>query len=314
MVIKKKKVFHVHFYILSLKTAISTSQQKNCNSLHFFSLSGPEDGALSPSSSSRTEEQDLDMETMATASLSQMRGGGSITGIEGGGESRRRLGKEGEIKQRTGGGGLGPPDLDLDQVEEEAREEERRSHTVRQKEKRDGQREQGSRSRSLPRNIARSLDTSPPKERVEVEHRGAVKEKKRMSEMKRGQRITEVDREEEEKRKDRKGRATSHAKDSGSFAPAQRSAFSFLGPIEDNEEEPRRLSDSESAASFSEVSQSAASITTTEWREDSDWRAASQWEQGKAPGPWLKPSPQRLTQVLIGNRLSERGLMGGLSL
>lgn len=298
-----------------MKTAASTSQQKNCNSLHFFSLSGPEDGALSPSTSSHTEEQDFDMATMATASLSQKRGGGSITAREGGGESRRRMGKEGEIKQRTGGGGLGPPDLDLDQVEEEAREEERRrSHTIRQKEKRDGQPEQGSRSRSLPRNSARSWDTSPLKERVEVEHGGAVKEKKRMSEMKRGQRITEVDREEEEKRKDREGRATSHAKDSGSFAPAQRSAFSFLGPVDDNEEEPQRLSDNESAASFSEVSQSAASITTTEWREDSDWRAASPWEQRKAPGPWLKPSPQRLTQVLIGNRLSERGLMGGLSL
>lgn len=256
----------------------------------------------------------MDMATMATASLGQKRGGGSIKGREGGGESRRRMEKEGEIKQRTGGGGLGPPDLDLDQVEEEAQEEERRrSHTVRQKEKQDGQQEQGSRSRSLPRNSARSWDTSPPKERMEVEHRGAVTQKKSMSEKKRGQRITEVDREEEEKRKDREGRAST-AKDSGSFAPAQMSAFSFLGPIDDNEEEPQRLSDSESAASFSEVSQSAASINTIEWREDSDWRAASPWEQRKAPGPWLKPSPQRLTQVLIGNRLSERGLMGGLSL
>uniref|UniRef100_A0A3Q3W944 PDZ domain-containing protein n=1 Tax=Mola mola TaxID=94237 RepID=A0A3Q3W944_MOLML len=59
---------------------------------------------------------------------------------------------------------------------------------------------------------------------------------------------------------------------------------------------------------------STASIATAGWREDSDWRAESPWDQGKAPGPWLKPSPQRLTQVLTGSRLSGRELVGGLSL
>lgn len=256
--------------------------------------------------------------TITTASLSQQRGGGSVTGGEGGGERRRRTKREGETKQRTGGGGgggLGPPDLDLDLVEEEAREEEmrRQSQTVRQKVKRDGQREQGSRSRSLPRNNARSWDTSLPEQRVEVEEPGGgVRERKRRSETKSRRRATEADGEEEERREAIEGSTARHAKHSGSTAPPQTSAFSFLRPTDD---EHQRLSDSESAASFSEVSLSAASIATAGWREDSDWRRAeSPQEQRKAPGPWLKPSPQKLTQVLIGSRLSGRELVGGLSL
>lgn len=257
--------------------------------------------------------------------------------------------REGETKQRTGGGGggggLGPPDLDLDVVEVEAQEEEqrrredeerrrreerkreeeerrreeerqwqeeerrRRSQTVRQKEKRDDQREQGRRSRSLPRVSARSWDMLVPE--VEVEE-----ERRRMSETKSRRRPTEADREGEkrgeggERRKVRDVSTTRHAKHSGSSAPAQRAAFSFLMPM-DEDDERQHLSDSESAASFSEVSLSAASIATAGWRDDSDWRRG---EQGKAPGPWLKPSPQKLTRVLIGSRLNGRELVGGLSL
>lgn len=259
----------------------------------------------------------MDTLTITTASLSQQTGGGSVTG-EGGGEKRTRTRREGETKQRTGGGGgggLGPPDLDLDLVEEEAREEEmrRRCQTVRQKVKRGGQREQGSRSRSLPRNSARSWDTSLPEQRVEVEEPGGgVRERKRISETKSRRRAKEADREEEERREAIEGSTARHAKHSGSSAPAQASAFSFLRPTDS---EHQRLSDSESVASFSEVSLSAASIATAGWREDFDWRRAeSPQEQRKAPGPWLKPSPQKLTQVLIGSRLSRRELVGSLSL
>ncbi|XP_041801700.1 membrane-associated guanylate kinase, WW and PDZ domain-containing protein 3-like [Chelmon rostratus] len=300
---------------------------------------GPEEGALSPSTSSHAEEQDVDTVTMTTASLSQQRRGGSGTGGGGGGERRTRARREGETKRRTGGGGggggLGPPDLDLDLVEEEAREEERRreeeerrrqeeerrktSQTVRQKEKRDGQREQGRRSRSLPRNSARSRDTSPPEERVEVGGPGGAVKERRRSETKSRRKAAETDREKEEKgegrerREERDDSITRRAKHSGSSATAQRAAFSFLRPMDDDESQ--HLSDSESAASFSEVSLSAASIATVGWREDFDWRRAqSPWEQGSAPGPWLKPSPQRLTQVLIGSRLSGQELVGGLSL
>ncbi|XP_070767057.1 membrane-associated guanylate kinase, WW and PDZ domain-containing protein 3 [Enoplosus armatus] len=294
---------------------------------------GPEEGALSPSSSSHTEE-DVATVTMTTTSLSQQRGGGGGTRGGGGGE-KRRMRREGETKQKTGGGGLGPPDLDLDLVEEEAREEERRteeerrqqeeerrrSQTVRQKEKRDDQREQERRSKSLPRTSARFWDMSLAEERLQVEESGSgVKERRRRSEVKSKRRATEADREEKERiegrgrgrKEERDNSNTRHAKHSGSSAVPQRAAFSFLMPSDDG---CQHLSDSESAASFSEVSLSAASITTAGWREDSDWRRAeSPWQQGNAPGPWLKPSAQRLTQVLTGSQLSGRELAGGLSL
>lgn len=243
--------------------------------------------------------------------ISQQTGAGSVTGGEVRGGRRWRTRREGETKDRTeggGGGGLGPPDLDLDLVEEEAQKEEirRRSQMVRQKVK------QGSRSRSLPRNSAPSWDTSLPEERVEAEPEGRARERRR-SETKSRRRATEADRKEKGGREKREGRTTSHTKHSGSSAPAQRSAFSFLRPLDDIERQ--RLSDNDSAASFSEVSLSAASVTTAGWREDSDWSGdESPWEQKKVPGPWLKPNPQRVTRVLVGSRLSGRELAGGLSL
>lgn len=267
-----------------------------------ISLPGPEEEGLSPSSSSQKEEHDLDIVTMTTASPSQQKGG-PVLGKEGGGESRR-MRREGETKQRTGGRREGPPDLDLDLVEEEAQEEERRrkSHRARQKEKRDDQREKGSRS------LARSA-TQPGEEPD-----GVVRERRRRhSEVTRGRREKEAQSVKEDKRKDREEKTSSGAKDSGSWAPAQRAAFSFLRPMAaDDHADREHASDNESTTSFSEVSLSAASIATAGWRDD--WGAASPWEQSKGPGPWLKPSPQRLTEVLIGNRLSGQRLVGGLSL
>lgn len=276
----------------------------------------------------------MDTVTMTTASLSQQRGGGSGAGGGEGGGEKRRMRRERETKQRAGGGGgggeLGHPDLDLDLVEEEVREEkrgwqeeERRSQTVRQKEVRDGSREQGSRSRSLPRSSALSLDTSLSEGWDEVEQPGGgAKERKRRnerSEMKSRRSATEANREAEERRKgierweDRDDSFNRHAKHSGSSGSAQRAAFSFLRPMDDNE--PQHLSDSESEASFSEVSLSAASITTVRQREGSDWRRArSPSDQSEGPGPWLRPSPKRLTQVLRGGRPGGRELVGGLSL
>ncbi|XP_035512184.1 membrane-associated guanylate kinase, WW and PDZ domain-containing protein 1-like [Morone saxatilis] len=281
---------------------------------------GPEEGALSPSSSSHTEEQDVEPVTMTTASLSQPRGGGGGSGGGEGGGERRRTRREGETKRRTGGGGgggLGTPDLDLDIVEEEARKEEwrkeeveerrRKSQTVWPKEKRDNQREQGRRSRSLPRTGARSWDTSLSVDRVEVEEPGGGARERRRSETKGRRRVTEEERDDS---------TTRHAKHSGSSATQQRAVFSFLMPMDAaTAVERQHLSDSESAASYSEVSLSAASIATAGWREDSDWRRAeSPWQQENVPGPWLKPSPQKLTQVLIGSRLGGRRRAGGLSL
>uniref|UniRef100_A0A3P9DNR7 PDZ domain-containing protein n=1 Tax=Maylandia zebra TaxID=106582 RepID=A0A3P9DNR7_9CICH len=77
----------------------------------------------------------------------------------------------------------------------------------------------------------------------------------------------------------------------------------------------RHLSDSESTSSFSEMHLSAASIATAGSREESDWRRAElPLQDGNGPGPWLKPSTQRLTQVLTSSQIRGRGLAGGLSL
>ncbi|XP_072223012.1 membrane-associated guanylate kinase, WW and PDZ domain-containing protein 3-like isoform X2 [Leuresthes tenuis] len=248
---------------------------------------GPEERALSPSSSSYTEGRGS--VTMATTSFSRHSGGGG----EGGGERRKRR------ERAAPGGGSVPHDLDLDLVEEEAREEEqaarrrqeeerrrrkeeeekreRKSQTVRQK-KRDDQKEPGRRSRSLPRNGASSWGSQ------QLGEAGGGQEARRRREGEEGH-----------------DNFTHNAKHPGRSAAAQRAAFSFLMPMDD----AQQPSDSESAASYSEVSLSAASIATA-GREESRSRVESPGQQGNAPGPWLKPSPKKLTQVLIGR--------GGLSL
>lgn len=254
--------------------------------------------------------------TMATASFSQRRAEGSVTGREGERRRRRTTRREGETRHSVvgrggeggqGGGGAPDLDLDLDLAEEEEEQQEaevrrRRSRTVRQKQK-----EPGNRSMSSPRSSSPSWDSSPPGEGAESG--GAGRERRRKSEKKSRRRA------EEEKEEEREGSPAHHTRASGgSRASAQRSAFSFLQPMS---QEPRPLSDSESAASFSEVSLSAASIATASWREDPDWRVGAESsadESGSPPGPWLKPSPQRLSQVLIGSRRSGQGIVGGLSI
>ncbi|CAB1427534.1 unnamed protein product [Pleuronectes platessa] len=130
----------------------------------------------------------------------------------------------------------------------------RRSQTVRQK-KRDDQREQGRRSRSLPRDRAQSLTSWPPEGGVEVTRSGeGARERKRRERE-----------EEQEDREEKDDSITRHAKHSGNSGAAQRASFSFLMPMDDHEFQ--RRSDSESAGSFSEVSQSAASIATAGRRE-----------------------------------------------
>ncbi|XP_077370259.1 membrane-associated guanylate kinase, WW and PDZ domain-containing protein 3 isoform X1 [Festucalex cinctus] len=121
------------------------------------------------------------------------------------------------------------------------------------------------------------------------------------------------EREEERKRRREQGRTTrkettkqkkeakEDAKHSENWPVAQQAAFSFLMPRDE------RPCDSQSDDSKSGASQSGASLS-------SDWRRAGLM-QGEGQGlPWLEPSQQRLTQVLIGSRLSGRGLAGGLSL
>lgn len=221
---------------------------------------------------------------MTTASLGRRwrEGGG---GLE---ESRRR-------ERRTGGAGR--PELDLDLVEVEAEEEQKETRWRREEEEEEKSRRrrrrkeeeekkergrQGGRSRSLPRNGASSWDSSLPEET-----RGGETERRRRSHT-----------------------VSHHAKHHGSSAAAPQAVFSFLMPMSHD----KPSSDSESAASFSDISQSAASVVRL-GMETSDWRrAALSREQENGPGVWLKPSPHRLTRVLTGSRLSGRGLAGGLSL
>ncbi|XP_068599915.1 membrane-associated guanylate kinase, WW and PDZ domain-containing protein 3-like [Brachionichthys hirsutus] len=240
---------------------------------------GPEEGALAPSSSSHKEELDVDTVTVTTASPRKHRGHGS----RGGGGERRKMSREGETKRTVGGAErFGPPDLDLDRVEEE-----KRSETVRQKEK-----EKGRRSRSLPRSSAQTWDTSVPEERMEEEEEeesgSRVRERRRRGDVR------------NRRREENDDITTHHTKHSGRSAPSQRAAFAFLGPMDDN--------DSESAASFTEVGQSAASVAAAGRERECDWRRPP-WERDGVPGPWLKPSQRRLNRVLTGCRLSGRDLL-----
>ncbi|MCI4380866.1 hypothetical protein PGIGA_G00245110 [Pangasianodon gigas] len=91
----------------------------------------------------------------------------------------------------------------------------------------------------------------------------------------------------------------------------QKAPFSFLMPLDDE----GNLSDADSALSFSEVSVSAASISFTGAQWPLDPRDLSNSQEIPAnphlsPGPWLVPSPHKLSQVLEGNRLSQHS--GGL--
>ncbi|XP_061541150.1 membrane-associated guanylate kinase, WW and PDZ domain-containing protein 3 isoform X2 [Phycodurus eques] len=186
---------------------------------------GPEEE--SSSSSSRMEDQEADAVAVTTTSHSPQR--------------RKRAGG---AKPRRGG--VGPPDLDLDRVEEEARRRWKE-----QEEKRKRRREQGRKTRE---------ETTEQEE--DTKHSGSC----------------EV------------------AKHSESWPAPQQAAFSFLMP----RDEP--LSDSQS-----DDSKSGASVA-------SDWRRAGPRQEEGRGLPWLEPSPQRLTQVLIGSRLSGRVRMGGLVL
>ncbi|XP_053704848.1 membrane-associated guanylate kinase, WW and PDZ domain-containing protein 1 isoform X3 [Synchiropus splendidus] len=216
----------------------------------------PEDGAPSPvSSSPREEEQEVNQNTMTTASLSPEGGGGG---------QRRRRSRVGGTKGRTGG----VPDLDLDLVDKEALEEDRKK-------------EKASRRQRA---------------REQVDQQGAVWSR---TQSERSPRVRRSRKSEEAATSDR----SSALQAQPSQRKKQEMPFSFLMPKDHLEHW-----DNQSTASSTDVSQSAASITSS-WRADSDWRRApATWQQSDGPGPWLEPSPLRLTEVLIGSRLTRRGL------
>ncbi|KAL7828390.1 hypothetical protein SRHO_G00320240 [Serrasalmus rhombeus] len=117
--------------------------------------------------------------------------------------------------------------------------------------------------------------------------------------------------EKRERRKERKrdnGNITADEVIEEVTGVTQRPPFSFLMPLDDNAD----LSDADSTFSFSEVSVSAASISMAgaQWSLDPSDLQEAPASPGLSPGPWLVPSPYKLSQVLEGNRLSRRE--GGL--
>lgn len=91
----------------------------------------------------------------------------------------------------------------------------------------------------------------------------------------------------------------------------QKAPFSFLMSLDDE----GNLSDADSVLSFSEVSVSAASISFAGAQWPLDPRDLGNFREIPAnpnltPGPWLVPSPHKLSQVLERNRLSQYS--GGL--
>ncbi|XP_077569265.1 membrane-associated guanylate kinase, WW and PDZ domain-containing protein 3-like isoform X3 [Stigmatopora nigra] len=120
-----------------------------------------------------------------------------------------------------------------------------------------------------------------------------VEEEARRRRKERGEEKGKRRREQESKMREEKTERVEEEEEEDS----QQAAFSFLMPRDE------RQSDSQS-----ENSQSGASVA-------SDWRKPGVRHEVVRGLPWLEPSPQRLTQVLIGSRLSERGgLLGGLAL
>ncbi|CAL9702784.1 unnamed protein product [Knipowitschia caucasica] len=280
---------------------------------------GPEEGAPSPSTPTPQKKDSI----LAVA--------GNTTEPEGARDGDRSV----KRNQEETSAKLRPivPDLDLDAVDQEPR------HKSQKHQKRSGknkEEEEGRAGRSLPRTRALSWDDAgvektqeeasrrsrtvsriraPSWERNTTEEvlwtNKGEKSSRSMSRSRATSVGTSVTEEptvsevsEKKLRRKRKEMDLSRDKvvaDRGSKRISE--PFSFLMARDD-----QPSSDSESAASFSGVSQSAASIA---WREESDWRSA---EPNSPPSRWLKPSSQKLTQVLIDSRLGGQSLVGGLSL
>lgn len=178
-------------------------------------------------------------------------------------------------------------------------------------------REQQMRSRSLPGTLRGQ--ERPRREEVEDGTRGERKgegeqrrgrqKSKSMGERRRKVKDVSSERENDlpEGEKESVGREKRDDNGTGTTEVTQRAPFSFLMPL-DNDDDG---SGAESAHSFSEVSVSAASIAfSTQWPLDPVRPLQAPGSLTTPPGPWLVPSPHKLSQVLEGKRLSQN--KGGL--
>ncbi|XP_016397767.1 membrane-associated guanylate kinase, WW and PDZ domain-containing protein 1 isoform X1 [Sinocyclocheilus rhinocerous] len=174
-------------------------------------------------------------------------------------------------------------------------------------------REQQMRSRSLPGTL-RSRE-GPLREEKEDDTRGERKgeEERRRGRQKsncvgeRRQKVKNTSSERENglltDQENERGRVRREKRDhnrTSTTEVTQRTPFSFLMPLDNDD-------DAESAHSFSEVSVSAASIAFSafSWPQNAISPLQAPGSPTTAPGPWLVPSPHKLSQVLEGKRLSQ---------
>ncbi|XP_048065443.1 membrane-associated guanylate kinase, WW and PDZ domain-containing protein 1 isoform X1 [Megalobrama amblycephala] len=178
-------------------------------------------------------------------------------------------------------------------------------------------REQQMRSRSLPGTLRgqerprrEEVEDGTREERKgEGERRRGRQKSKSMGERRRKVKDVSSERENDlpEREKESVGREKRDNNGTSTTEFTQRAPFSFLMPL-DNDDDG---SGAESAHSFSEVSVSAASIAfSTQWPLDPPRPLQAPGSSTAPPGPWLVPSPHKLSQVLEGKRLSQN--KGGL--
>ncbi|XDV49121.1 hypothetical protein PO909_018432 [Leuciscus waleckii] len=171
-----------------------------------------------------------------------------------------------------------------------------------------GRREQQMRSRSLPGTLR---GREGPRREEEEEEDGTLGEKKGEGEQRRGRQKSKSMGERRQKAKDvsserenglperEKGSVRREKRDNNGTSTTEvtpRAPFSFLMPL-DNDDDG---SGAESAHSISEVS---IAFST-------QWPLQGPGSSTTPPGPWLVPSPHKLSQVLEGKRLSQN--KGGL--
>lgn len=284
----------------------------------FLSLSGHEGGAASPSSFRSEEPGECGVAFSLPRSIEK--------GVDKEAERRKGRKKEGSSRGGAEEERRGTPEIERalgDLVNNTAS-----SHSGR---KREREKPRQSTTKKAPRSTEGVEEDMQRTERREREKEKRRSSGGRRSRVKTGtQEIEEREQEEEREQSDSRGRRRKDEKKEGKKrgniennnndvsegteevpGVTQKAPFSFLMSLDDE----GSLSDADSALSISEVSVSAASISFAGARWPLDPRDLSNPQEistspNLTPGPWLVPSPNKLSQVLEGNRLSQHS--GGL--
>lgn len=284
---------------------------------HHLSVSGHEDGAASPSSFRSEEPGETGVAFSLTRSIEK--------GVDKEAERQKGRRKGGSSRGRAEEERRGTPEIE--QASGDLVSIPASSHSGR---KREREKPTQSTTKKAPRNTEEEEDVQ------RRDRREREKEKKRSSGGRRSRvKIGTQEREEKEQEEEREhsvsrgrrgrdekreGKKKGKIENDNTDVPrdkeevtgvTQKAPFSFLMSLDDE----GNLSDADSALSYSEVSVSAASISFAGAHWPLDPRDLSNSQEISAtphlsPGPWLVPSPHKLSQVLEGNRLSQHS--GGL--